>query len=233
MTVLLVAATLIAGTGAIAALAPLDVRLGVIGLTAALVAAALIADPLPEPAVLAVRLSAALLVVVLLRAAGADLEARGDARAAADDRAPRGWSGRIAGSEIGWPAAVLLGVGGAVAGLAIGLNTLKDGWAIASLALAGLLAAAALAPILAEVAGLRRTMAAVLVAEAAILVRNALAGSSSVLEEIVFAALLVVVAAASVALAVADAGGAVPTSVAARAGGATPLRSGRSASRRQ
>ena len=61
MTALLVAAAAIAGTGAIAALAPGDVRLGLIGLTASLVGASLIADPPPAPAVLAIRLTALLL----------------------------------------------------------------------------------------------------------------------------------------------------------------------------
>src|SRR5438874_8345544 len=69
VTVLLVAAALIAGTGAIAALAPIDARLGLVGLTASLLGATLIADPLPSPAVLGIRLSAALLAVVILRAA--------------------------------------------------------------------------------------------------------------------------------------------------------------------
>src|SRR3954463_14085879 len=116
MTVLVIAAALVVGTGAIAALAPLDVRLGLVGLTASLVAAGFVMDPLPSPAVLAVRLSAALLAVVTLRAASLAVAAREDRRRV---EAGRGWAGHPRASELGWPTEVLLGCGGAVAGLAI------------------------------------------------------------------------------------------------------------------
>jgi len=213
VTALLVAAAVIAGTGAVAALAPIDVRLGLIGLTASLVGAALLADPLPSPAVLAVRLTAALLAVVTLRAAMAAPASRRDGDA-------RGWSGHPAAARIGWPVEALLGVAGGVAGLAIagGITVFNkvgggdigqlpapvatDLLAPTSLALgiAGLLAAIAVGPLLTEPTGARRAMAAILLAQAVILVRMALAPAPGVLDEVVFGTLLVAVAAAGAML---------------------------------
>lgn len=212
MTALLVAAAVIAGAGAIAALAPLDVRLGLIGLATCLVGAALLSDPLPEPAILAVRLTGALLAVALLRASGV-------AAMRAADGDGRGWSGHLTASEVGWPAEALLGAAGAVAGLAIAaaIGTPSVGGAdvgqpatIAptdllgasslALALAGLIAAIAIGSLVADPHGLRRSIAAVLVVEAVLLARSGLVMTSSALEEIVFAALVVTVAAAASAL---------------------------------
>jgi hypothetical protein len=240
MTVLVIAAALIVGTGAIAALALLDVRLGLVGLTASLVAAAFVADPLPSPAVLAVRLSAALLGVVTLRAAGLAVAAREDRRRV---EATHGWAGQPRASEVGWPAEILLGVGGAVAGLAIagGLRvfTVIGGGDVGqppvastpallsapSLALgaAGLILAISFGPVLLEGAGLRRAIALVLVTEAALLARVAFLPTNGVLEEVVFGTMLVGVAAAGAALTVAGAG--VRPAIEAEPGAALPVAS--------
>jgi hypothetical protein len=223
MTVLLLAAALVVGTGAIAALAPLDVRLGLVGLTASLVAAAFLVDPLPSPAVLAVRLSAALLAVVMLRAAGVAVTSGEERR---NIEAARGWTGRHRGSELGWPAEVLLGAGGATAGLAIatGLRvfTIIGGGDVGQppaaaapalfsapslgLAAAGLILAVSLGPVLLEPTGLRRAIALVLATEAALLARMAFAPGMAILDEVVFGALLVAVAAGAAALTMANAG---------------------------
>jgi len=213
VTTLLVAAAVIAGAGAVAAMAPLDVRLGIVGLTATLFGAAVLADPLPGPAVLGIRLTAALLSVVILRAGAGSASA---GRAAGE----RGWAGHDAVSLPGWPAQLLLGAGGAAAGLAIasgiaafttvggdvgqatpGLGSGLPGQPSLDLALAGLLLAVALGPALTGQISLRRTMAAILLVEAAILVRSGLAPGPGVLEEIAFGALVVVVAAAGSLLA--------------------------------
>lgn len=222
MTALLVAAAAIAGTGAIAALAPGDVRLGLIGLTASLVGAALIADPVPSPAVLAIRLTALLLAVVTLRIAAPTTTPR-----AAGER---GWSAREPQPEPGeprpgWPSQAFLGVAGAVAGLAIasrmvlGAATGGDVGQPAviaptdlfspehlALAVAGLMAAVALGPLLIEHTGLRRAIAAVLAVQATILLRVALAPAPGVLEEVVLGTILVAVAAGGAMLTVAGRG---------------------------
>lgn len=210
MTALLVAAAVIAGAGAIAGLAAADVRLGLIGLTASLVGAALLADPLPTPAVLGVRLTAALLAVVTLRAATPAAAARHDGE--------RGWSGRVPGPRIGWPVELLLGAGGGAAGLAIasGLTTFAKvgdvgqqpatiattilGPTSLALAIAGLILATALGPMLMDRPGPRRAVAAVLLSQAAILVHEGLAPTPGVLDEVVLGALIVTVAAAGAML---------------------------------
>jgi hypothetical protein len=222
MPVLLLAAALVVATGAIAAVASADARLGLLGLAAALVAAAFVSDPLPDPGVLAVRVSAALLAVAVLRAA--PIAPR---EGATRDRS-RGWSGSSGrggrrssswsgdGSRLAWPTVAVLAGAGAAAGLALGarLQTLA---AIAasgtgpgagtdvgseltsaaglSLGLAGLLIAIAAGPALFGRLTLRGATAGLLLVEAAELTRLGLGARPSVAEEIVVALVLVVVAA--------------------------------------
>lgn len=219
MTALLVAAAVIAGTGAIAALAPVDVRLGLIGLTASLLGAVVLADPLPSPAILAIRLTALLLAVVTLRTAASSRTVRGPGE--------RGWSAREPHAEPaearpGWLSGLLLGVAGAVAGLAIGgrviLGVMPGGDvgqpavvaptdllspAHLALGVAGLMVAIALGPLLVERTGLRRAIAALLAVQAAILLRVALVAAPDVLEEVVLGTILVAVAAAGAMLTIA------------------------------
>jgi hypothetical protein len=220
MTVVLVAAALIAGTGAIAAIAPIDARLGLVGLTASLVAAGLIGDPLPSPAVLGIRLSAALLAVIMLRAASRSVAGR-------DLETGRGWSRHERSSSLGWPAEILIGVAGSVAGLAIahglalqaipgvnplpapGLGDLSSAPALA-LSAAGLMLAIALGPVLFERVGLRRAIAAVLVTESVLVGRVAMAPDATVLAEVGAGLLLVAVAAGTGVLAAANASGPGP-----------------------
>ena len=202
MTILLAEAALVAAAGAIAALAPGDARLGLVGLAATVIGAALLADPLPSPAVLAVRLAAATLAIALVRVG---VPATGDRPADTTHHA---------GSRLGWVAEALLGLGGALAGLAIaaGITTYtpvggapalpSNGSSLpflteAALAvgLAGLMAAIALGPALLERVGLRRTIAAVVLVQGTILLRLGFRGRPSTLEEVALAALLVGVAA--------------------------------------
>lgn len=212
MSALLVAAAMVAAAGAIAALATGDARLGLVGLAAALIGAALLADPLPSPAILGVRLTAALLAVALLRASGSPAPIRrGPGEPEHDGR-----------SRLGWPAEILLGVAGATAGLAIaawlasfvpvsgsdievapvGLVPGEPFTAAAlALAVSGAIAAIALPALLADQVGLRRATAGVLLAEGAILLRVGLAGPAGVVEEIALATLLVAVAAVAALLA--------------------------------
>ena len=211
MSAVLVAAALVVATGATAALAATDPRLGLVGLAAALVGAALLADPLPTPTVLAVRLSGALLAAAVLRAFDPGVTP-GRAQPPEPDGEAR--------SRVGWPAEALLAIAGGLAGLivATGLASFApDGAGGASgaapfdaaiflsagtiaMALAGALAAISVPALLAG-RGLRRAAAAVLATQAAVLLRFGLAGPAGVLEEVVLAALLVAVAAAAALIA--------------------------------
>lgn len=206
MSAVLLAAALVVATGSVAALAAGDARLGLVGLAAALVGAGLVADPLPAAAILGVRLTAALLVVAVLRGAVPAVAARRRSIEPEVDVQP----------HLGWPAEVLLGLAGGVAGLAVaaGLEVLTPlggtgtpaelslgagatiSAAAVELALAGGLVAISL-PALVSGAGLRRATAAVLAVEAALLARIGLAGPPAALEEVVLAVLLLSVAAAA------------------------------------
>jgi hypothetical protein len=162
-----------------------------------------------------VRLTAALLAVAVLRAAGPAVDAR---RRTTEPEAD-------AQFHLGWPAAALLGLAAAVAGLAIsaGLASfapitgpgttpgprLFGGSPVSveslSLALAGGLVAISLPALLSGV-GLRRATAAVLAVQGVVLARAGLAGPPGVLEEVVLGVLLVTVGAAAALLAAAGRG---------------------------
>ncbi len=225
MTAVLLAIGLVVAAGALVAVGSSDPRLGVVALAVALVAAALLADPLPGPAVLGVRLTAALLAVALLRAAVGVAASRG----ASGDRGSDG------PSHLGWPTLLLLGIAGAITGLAIGAGLaavapagvggatpggsfLGSEPATASTITLGLgcaLGAIGLPALLTEPLGRRRALAGVIVVEAAILARAGLAGPPDALEEVILGGLLVAVAAAAALLVAASRslaeGGAHPT----------------------
>lgn len=214
MSVALVAVVLAICAGAVVAVSTRDWGAAAIGLTVALVGAALLGSPLPSAAILGVRVVAALLVVAVLRAA-----LRGGPRQP---------------SPLGWPAEALMATSGAVAGLGLSI-------ALASIALAGgapvaptgppgtageaagggpaisdmaLTVAAGtgllvlgFAPLIHGEAGGRRAIGLVLVTQAVLLIRLGIAGPAPELEEIARAALLVVSGAtgAVIARAAADA----------------------------
>lgn len=201
MTVWLVVVALVVGTGAVAALEAGEPRLGLVGLAAALLAAGLLADPLPSPAILGVRLTASLLGVAMLRAV-APLPVP---RRVEDEGDEARW-------HVGWPAAVVLAAAGAAAGLAIaatlptflpvgGADALADVGAgvlgPAGIALGigcGLLVLAIPAAVI-EPLGPRRAAAVMLLLQAAILLRVGLAGPPGLVEEIVLGGLVIAVAA--------------------------------------
>lgn len=217
MTVWLAAAAIVVAAGAIAAMAAAEPRLGLVGLAAALIGAALLADPLPSPAVLGVRLTAALLAVAMLRAAAPPPAARRVAEEPDHD-------GR---SRLGWPSEVLFGAAGGAAGLAIVaalpafVPVVGDPGGPSGIGHAGVLSAAgvafglgsaieavALPAVAAGGVGPRHAAAAVLLTQGAILLRIGLAGPPGVVEEIVLGVLLIAVAA--VAALLASVGRAVP-----------------------
>ena len=202
MSPALVAVVIVVCAGAVVAVSTRDWGAAAIGLAVALVASALLSDPLPSMAILGVRVVAGLLVAAILRAA-----------LQGGPRQP---------SSLGWPAEALLATSGAVAGLglAVGLAALSaaaggpiggpnlpgptnpgdvvaggdvtvTGMALVVAAGAALLALGA-APLIHGEAGGRRAIGLVLVTQAVLLLRVGIGGPAVELEEIARAALLVV-----------------------------------------
>lgn len=201
MSLALVAVVFVICAGAVVAVSTRDWGAAAVGLAVALVASALLSDPLPSAAILGVRVVAGLLVAAILRAA-----LRGGPRQP---------------SPLGWPAEALLATAGAVAGLglAVGLAALgaaggipvgvpggpgptipsdvaAGGFTVTGMALVvaagtALLALGA-APLVHGEAGGRRAIGLVLVTQAVLLLRVGIAGPAVELEEITRAALLVV-----------------------------------------
>ena len=196
MNLALVAIVLAIGTGAVVAVATREAAAAVIGLAVALLAASLVADPLPSAAILGVRVVAALLAAALIRWAAADRVHQP--------------------SPLGWPGEALLATGAAVAGVgiavAIGSGSQAiggggtDGPSIATgagtsvgliIAAGATLLALGTAAVLHPRPGLRRAIGLVLVTQAVLLLRVGLAGPAPALEEITRAALLVAAAASA------------------------------------
>jgi hypothetical protein len=208
----LVAVVLIVCAGAVVAVSTRDWGAAAIGLAVALVASALLSDPLPSVTILGVRVVAGLLVAAILRAA-----------LPGGPRQP---------SPLGWPAEALIATAGAVAGLglAVGLAQLAaatgapvgipgpvgppgpTGAAGAGgdvtitaraliVAAGGALLALGIAPLAHGQAGGRRAVGLVLVTQAVLLLRLGIAGPAVELEEIARAALLVVTGATGAVIA--------------------------------
>ncbi len=196
MTAVLVGVFVAVWLGAVIAVSARDQSTAAIGLAIALVAAPLLADPLPSPALLGSLIVAGLLAAALVRTSA---PARPEAVGA------------------GWPAEALLATGGAFAGLGVSYGlaaaalTVGGGFGfgpgpepagVSLLSAAGLAAAAAgsllavaLAPAITGRAGPRHAAALVLLVEAVLLLRTAIAGAAVELEVVAWAALMVAVAA--------------------------------------
>jgi hypothetical protein len=216
MNFALIAIVLAIGAGAVVAVSTREQGMAPIGLAVALVAAALLADPLPSAVILGVRITAALLATTLIR-----WGARGGPRQQ---------------SPLGWPSEALLATAAAVAGLglAVGLATFGAGaglgggpfegpqgpgdgpglggdgapvgdvvlTTIALTVAAGMaLLVLGAAPMVHGRPGIRRAIGLVLVAQAVLLLRLGVAGPAVDLEEIARAGLLVACAASGAALA--------------------------------
>ena len=200
--------------GAVVAVSTREAGVAPIGLAVSLVAAALLADPLPSAAILGVRVIAALLAATLIRWASR--------------------SGPRQLSPLGWAAEALLATAGAIGGIgiAVGLASIVAGFGapgpfdgsagpggLDGGTGAGLLGGAALttaaltvgagtallvlggAPMVHGRPGIRRAIGLVLVSQAVLLLRVGIAGPAVDLEEIARAALLVACAATGAALA--------------------------------
>ena len=217
MNLALIAIVLAICAGAVVAVSTRESGAAPIGLAVALVAAALLAEPLPSASILGVRITAALLAATLIR-----WGARGG---------PRQYS------PLGWPSEALLATAGAVAGIgvAVGLATFSaelgagpgsfegpggpgpgglpgvgDGAATGGLVLTTMaltiaagtaLLVLGAAPMVHGRPGVRRAIGLVLATQAVLLLRLGVAGLATDLEEIAKAALLVACAATGAALA--------------------------------
>jgi hypothetical protein len=198
MSIALVAIILAIGAGAVVAVSTREPAAAAIGLAVALVASALLADPLPSAAILGVRIVAGLLAAALIRSAVGRSESQP--------------------SPLGWPAEAMLATGGAVAGLGVGLGLealaaatgLSGGpasgpaaltvMALSTAAGTSLLVLGA-APSIHGRPGIRRAIGLVLLTQAVLLLRTGIGGPAIDLEEIAHAALLVAAAATGTALA--------------------------------
>jgi len=215
MNLALVAIVLAVAAGAVLAVSTRDGAASAIGLAFALLGAALLSDPLPSPAVLGVRVVAALLVATMIRSA---------MRSAPRQPSPVGWPSEAflatAGAIAGLGLAVGLASAAAAGGQSVGLPGIGEpgpagpvetgGAAVTSMALitaagTSLLVLGA-APLVHGRPGTRRAIGLVLVTQAVLLLRIGVAGPAVELEEIAREALLVVAGATGAALASAAAG---------------------------
>jgi hypothetical protein len=202
----LAAVALAVGAGAVVAVSVRELRVALIGLAAALVGSALLDDPLPSPATLAVRVVGALLAVAILQAAlpGEPGDSERDARRGEDQ-----------GTRLGWPAESLLAIAAALAGAGISLGLAVTGQGVPGglpigfdAVSTGVLATAAAAALVVLGAGpaafgrsgSRRAIGLVLVAQAVLLLRVGLAGAPGDLEQVAVAGLIVGCAAAGALL---------------------------------
>ena len=217
MSLALVAIVVAIGVGAVVAVSTREPAAAPIGLAVALVAAALLADPLPSATILGVRILAALLAATLIRWAG-----RAGSRGAARQPSP-----------LGWPSEALLATAGTIAGVGVALGLASIGLAYpgagpidgpidgpivgpgfgvptgeaAVTAMALTVGAAAClfvlgaAPAVQGQPGIRGAIGLVLLAQGVILLRLGIAGPAPVLEEVAWAGLLVACAATGAALA--------------------------------
>ncbi|MBF8289604.1 MAG: hypothetical protein HW391_572 [Chloroflexi bacterium] len=189
MSLILAGVALAVTVGAVIAVSTREARVALIGLVVTLGLGPFLADPLPEPAVLGVRVISGLLIVFVLQAV-----ARGDHRGL--------------GSRIGWPAEALLAGGAAITGLALGAglggiaggapdppggpNDLLIALTPAGLGLAAGLGSMAvgLAPALLGRSGLRVAIGLVVLCQGVILTRTGAAGTPGSLEQVGLAGLL-------------------------------------------
>lgn len=223
MTLAVAAVALLVVAGGVAAVALRDGLAALLGLTVVVTLGPAVADPIPSPMALAVRIVGGILVVVVLRSAlvalpGDTARAAGPSR---DARRPGGPDGPDAGprpdsSTLGWPAVLLLAVAGAaigwavtvaiggVAGAATGIDAPgvapSDATAVAGATAGALLLLGGLQT--SFVREIRRsTVALVLLAQGALMAVTALVGPFSDLGHVTAVALLIAAASGGAALA--------------------------------
>ena len=178
MNLLLAGLTAAVVAGAVVAVSAREARASLLGLLVTLLAAALIADPLPGPLPFAARLAAALLAARLIAIS------------------IRGLDRPTAGSRLGWPVEALAAVAAAVVGFGThGLGAPAQGPAAASAAgfAVGILAAA---PVVTSRDVYRLGIGAMLLLTGGLLVRVGIGGTPSELEQLVTCGLVAGVGAA-------------------------------------
>ncbi len=181
MSPILAGAALVVAAGAVIAASAREARAALIGIALVLGLGPFVAEPLPGPALLGVRVVTGILVAYLVWAVAGAAEVRG------------------LGSRIGWPAEATLGLAAAIAGAALAgsLASLQPGllepaerpaFAITSSGLvlgAGFaLIAIGLAPAFLARVPLRATIGLLLVAQGVVLARTGIAGAPDDLEQL-------------------------------------------------
>ncbi len=199
MNVALAAVALAVGAGAVIAVSSRDLRAALNGLAIVIVGSTLIADPLPSPATLGVRIVGSLLVVAILRTQLPELGLDVDP-----------------GSRFGWPAESLIATAAGLGGIGIAMGVaatptggIATGPVGATAITAGILSTATSLALFALGAtpaalgrsGARRAIGLLVVVQAAILLRVGLAGPPGDFEQIAIVGLLLGCAAAAAALA--------------------------------
>jgi hypothetical protein len=172
VTILLAGLTATVIAGAVVAVSAREARAALLGLLVVLLASPLIADPLPAPLPFSARIAAALLAARLIAIAIRDF-----------DRP-------TAGSRLGWPVEALAAVAAAVVGRGahgLGAAALGPVWASAAGFALGVLSAA---PIVTSRDTFRLGVGAMLLLSGGLLVRTALGGTPSELEQLVTAGLV-------------------------------------------
>jgi hypothetical protein len=196
----LAAVTVAVAAGGIAAVSARELRAALVGLAVVLVGSSLLADPLPPPATLGVRIVAALLAVAILQSLVPT---------------PRPDDEPDTRSSIGWAAESLLAAAGMLGGIgiALGLNaaiaepgaspTGIDGLTppVLITGAAATLFAIAVTPAALGRLGGRRAIGLVLLTQSVILVRAGLIGAPGDLEQIAMAGLLLGASTAAAVLA--------------------------------
>jgi hypothetical protein len=173
MNLLLAGLTAAVVAGAVVAVSTREARASLLGLLVALLAAGSIADPLPAPLPFAARIAAALLAARLIAIA------------------IRGLDRPTAGSRLGWPVEALAAVAAGLVGYAThGLGAPAMGPALASAAgfAVGIVAAA---PLVTSRDVYRLGVGAMLLLSGGLLVRAGLGGTPSDLEQLVTCGLIV------------------------------------------
>jgi hypothetical protein len=198
MSPILAGATLAVAAGAVIAASAREARAALIGVALVLGLGPFVAEPLPGPAILGVRVVTGILVAYLLWAVAGAAEVRG------------------LGSRIGWPAEAALGLAAAICGVALAgsLASLQPGlpepagqpaFAITTSGLVlgtGLaLVAIGLAPAFLARVPLRATIGLLLLAQGIVLARTGIAGAPGDLEQLGVNGLVLAIGAAGALIA--------------------------------
>ncbi len=173
------AASIVVVASAVLAVSARDARAGIVGLTLASVAAAVIADPLPDPIALAFRVVAALFAAYLLWVTVRETDTR------------------TGSTALGWPAETMAAAAAFAIGLAPSLLETDRAGPDAELAAGFALIILAVVPVVFARDAFRLGMGLLILLDGAALVRVGIAGTPAPLEQLTLGILAIGVAGAT------------------------------------